>query len=205
MSKNIHTTSSVLNTAFIQESATTTTSNTAASSNSAASSSSAASTNTYDYCRCYGSFIAEIDEPEIDLCMIATVRAHGDIKHLSLDDHCECPACLGHINECFECGGIYLVSGTMDDYEREAEDDMIPDSESLSDWDERYNHHRYDKTPEKEAIDPKIEAIMKATREWSIKTMDEDEPTIGRMPKSASKPMSMAQAIIISNCFSHKR
>jgi len=95
----------------------------------------------------------------------------------------------------------------MDDYEQEAENDsyMAPDSESLSDWDERYNHHRYDKKPEKEAIDPKIEAIMKATREWSIKTMDEDEPTIGRMPKSASKPMSMAQAIIISNCFSHKR
>jgi hypothetical protein len=98
----------------------------------------------YTYCTCYGSFKADIDEPEIDLCMVATVKAHGDIKTLNLDSNCACPACLGHINMCPECNGIYLVSGITEDY------------------------YQADEDISKEEIDPMIEAVIKATQVWSL-------------------------------------
>ena len=146
----------------------------------------------YTYCACYGSFIAEIDEPEIDLCMVATVKAHGDIKTLNLDSDCACPACLGHINQCPECNGIYLVSGVIEGsmYAEEAEEkyDVADDDQCGP-----YLSHKT------EAIDPKIEAIIKATQAWSLKTMDEEEPMVATL--RPLKKLTVSQATIISTCW----
>lgn len=151
----------------------------------------------YTYCACYGSFIAEIDEPEIDLYMLATVKAHGDIKTLNLDSDCACPACLGHINQCPECNGIYLVLGITEGYMyEEAEEAVESEKYDVADDDDQCGPYLSHKT---EAIDPKIEAIMKATQAWSLKTMDEEEPMVATM--RPLKKLTVSQATIISTCW----
>lgn len=109
-----------LNNAFLQEAITTTV---------AATTAATAAIRTYEYCQCYGTFVAEVDQPDIDALVVLAQQFHETTEAIIQDDSCGCPVCVGHLGQCEECDGLYLVKDE-DETEKydEYEEDRLRDS-----------------------------------------------------------------------------
>ena len=158
----------------------------------------AAATHTYEYCHCYGSFIAEVDQPNIDSLVILAQQIHGDIEAIVPEDDCPCPVCIGQLQQCYDCDGLYLMidedeTHEMEEYEeeelRDSPIDFAHDEDDCQFGGCSYCYNCRGKEV-KEELD---EAMIK-------KLFEEEEDEVATLPKSAFKPLSMAQALIISSC-----
>ena len=111
MSTDTTSTINSLNEAFIQE--TTTTAVTAVAGpgtgTAAASAASAASARPYEYCQCYGTFVAEMDKFDIDVLVSLAQVIHRTTEAIIPQEHCRCPVCSGFIRQCSECDGLYVA------------------------------------------------------------------------------------------------
>ena len=104
-----------LNEAFIQETATATATATATET---------ASVRPYEYCQCYGTFVADLDKPDIDSLIYLAQEIHGPTESIIPEEYCPCPVCVGHLGQCEECDGLHLVKDEdeteeYDEYEEE--------------------------------------------------------------------------------------
>jgi len=118
MSSDTTSTNNSLNEAFIQE--TTTTAVTAV----AGAGTAVASARPYEYCQCYGTFVAEVDKPDIDALVTIAQQFHETIEAIVRADSCGCPVCVGNLEQCEECDGLFLVKDEVetaeyDEYEEE--------------------------------------------------------------------------------------
>jgi len=119
MSTDTTSTINSLNEAFIQE--TTTTAVTAVA---AVAGTAVASARPYEYCQCYGTFVAEVDKPDIDALVTIAQQFHETIEAIVRADSCGCPVCVGNLEQCEECDGLFLVKDEVetaeyDEYEEE--------------------------------------------------------------------------------------
>jgi hypothetical protein len=73
----------------------------------------------YDYCRCYGTFVAEVDQPEIDALMAAAQEIHRHTDAILPEDDCPCPLHTGELNQCSDCGGAFLIKDDEDEDDEE--------------------------------------------------------------------------------------
>ena len=135
MSSDTTNTIDSLNEAFIQETAVATsiaaatTIAIAAATTTAATAvavTSTASVRTYEYCQCYGTFVAAVDEPEIDALVIRAQDFHETTEAIVQSVHCSCPVCVGHLGPCDECDGLYLVKDEVEteEYDEYEEDGL---------------------------------------------------------------------------------
>jgi hypothetical protein len=112
MSTDTTSTNNSLNEAFIQE--TTTTAVTAVAAVAAVTAvagtaASAASARPYEYCQCYGTFVAEMDKFDIDVLVSLAQDIHRTTEAIIPQEHCWCAVCFGFIRQCSECDGLYVA------------------------------------------------------------------------------------------------
>jgi len=102
-----------LNEAFIQETTTVTAIGTA-------------SVRTYEYCQCYGTFVADLDKPDIDALVTIAQQFHQTTEAIVQADSCGCPVCVGNLEQCEECDGLYLVKNddTTEEYDEYEEEEL---------------------------------------------------------------------------------
>jgi len=118
MSSDTTNTIDSLNEAFIQET-TTTVAGTAVATVTA-------SVRTYGYCECYGTFVPALDKPDIDELVVIAQDFHETAEAIVQSDHCSCPVCVGHLGQCDECDGLYLVKDEdeTEEYDEYEEDGL---------------------------------------------------------------------------------
>ena len=126
--------SAALNNAFLQEATAAT--NTVVV---AAVTTTGAFIRTYEYCQCYGTFVPEVNQPVIDALVVVAQQFHETTEAIVQSDSCGCPVCVGHLGQCEECDGLYLVKDEdeteeYDEYEEEelrgSPIEFIPDEDS---------------------------------------------------------------------------
>jgi hypothetical protein len=81
---------------------------------------------TYEYCQCYGTFVAEVDQPDIDASVVVAQQFHETTEAIVQSDSCGCPVCVGHLGQCEECDGLYLVKDEdeTEEYDEYEEDGL---------------------------------------------------------------------------------
>jgi hypothetical protein len=113
---SIDTTSTInsLNEAFIQETTTTAVTAVAAvagttGTGTGTGTGTAASARPYEYCQCYGTFVAEMDKFDIDVLVSLAQDIHRTTEAIIPQEHCWCAVCFGFIRQCSECDGLYMA------------------------------------------------------------------------------------------------
>ena len=81
---------------------------------------------TYEYCQCYGTFVPALDKPDIDALVVIAQDFHETTEAIVQSDSCGCPVCTGHLGQCDECDGLYLVKDEVEteEYDEYEEDGL---------------------------------------------------------------------------------